>query len=320
MAGGIIQVEKPTPPKSTSGRKLKAMLLFPPEWVPTAPYLALPSLTAVLRQHGHEVVQKDVNIEMYDLFFSDAFLIWIQARMAMQLRALNAKEAAGWLTDQEGDGKACLTAASATDVFVLAEQAESAKRIVRSEDFYDADKLEWALNTFREVMHYVSAAYYPASIVFYPMESNLGYRPGLLKQVLACLDDEQVNVYRDVCRQLVLPAVSREAPDVVGVSIGTQMQLLAGLTFCKMIKEAFPHIHITVGGNIITRLRRRSPNTSGSSPTCSTPRSCTKANTRCCGFWRRWPASGSWPRCPTSSIAMRGGSTSTPRSTPRRPR
>ena len=101
MSKELVQIDG-TAPTPAAGRKLKAMLLFPPEWVPTAPYLALPSLTAVLRQHGHEVVQKDVNIEMYDLFFSDAFLIWIQARMAMQLRALNAKESAGWLTDQEG--------------------------------------------------------------------------------------------------------------------------------------------------------------------------------------------------------------------------
>ncbi len=259
MAGDIIQVEKSTLPKSTSGRKLKAMLLFPPEWVPTAPYLALPSLTAVLRQHGHEVVQKDVNIEMYDYFFSDTFLIWVMARMATQQRALETKELTERLTEREVAQKACLEAAAGVDVLDLAERAQEAKRITRSEDFYDADRLEWALNTFREVMQYISAAYYPASLVFYPMESNLGYRPGVSKEVLACLDDEQVNVYRDVCRQLVLPAVSRETPDVVGVSIGTQMQLLAGLTFCKMIKEAFPHIHITVGGNIITRLQEEFP-------------------------------------------------------------
>jgi len=259
MASGIIQVEKPTLSTSTRGRKLKAMLLFPPEWVPTAPYLALPSLTAVLRQHGHEVVQKDVNIEMYDYFFSDTFLIWVMARMATQRRALEAKELTEGLTEREAAQKACLEAAAGVDVLDLAEQAQEAKRITRSEDFYDADKLEWALNTFREVMQYISAAYYPASLVFYPMESNLGYRPGVSKEVFTCLDDEQVNVYRDVCRQLVLPAVSREAPDVVGVSIGTQMQLLAGLTFCKMIKEAFPHIHITVGGNIITRLQEEFP-------------------------------------------------------------
>ncbi len=235
------------------------MLLFPPEWVPTAPYLALPCLTATLRQAGHEVVQKDVNIEMYDRFFSDSFLIWVKARMGMQLRDLEAKERSGLLTEREAEQKACLDAKAGLDVVELAEQAEAAKRIVRGEEFYDADKLEGALNTFREVMQYISAAYYPASLVFYPMESNLGYRPGVSREVLACLDDEQVNVYRDVCRELILPAVHKEGPAVVGVSIGTQMQLMAGLTFCKMIKETFPDIHVTVGGNVITRLQEELP-------------------------------------------------------------
>ena len=240
-------------------RKLKTMLLFPPEWVPTAPYLALPSLTAVLRENGHEAIQRDVNIEMYDLFFSDTFLIWVMARMSMQLSRLRAKEMSAGLTDREADQKALLEAKTSVDVMELAARAMKAKQIVRGQEFYDAVKLESALNTFREVMQYISAAYYPASIVFYPMESNLGYRPGVSQEVFACLDDEQVNVYRDVCRQLVLPSVERERPDVVGVSIGTQMQLLAGLTFCRMIKESFPQIHITVGGNIITRLQEEFP-------------------------------------------------------------
>ena len=257
MSVDLIQPEKPV--AKTDVPKLKTMLLFPPEWVPTAPYLALPSLTAVLRENGHEVIQKDVNIEMYDLFFSDTFLIWIMARMSMQLRQLEAKDSSVGLTDREADQRAVLEARSGIDIMDLAERAMRAKRIVRSEEYYDADKLENALATFREVMQYISAAYYPASLVFYPMESNLGYRPGVSQEVFACLDDEQVNIYRDVCRQLVLPLVESERPDVVGVSIGTQMQLLAGLTFCKMIKESFPQIHITVGGNIITRLQEEFP-------------------------------------------------------------
>ena len=56
------------------------MLLFPPEWVPTAPYLALPSLTAVLREAGHTVIQRDINIEMYDHFFTTEFMIWVQGQ------------------------------------------------------------------------------------------------------------------------------------------------------------------------------------------------------------------------------------------------
>ena len=235
------------------------MLLFPPEWVPTAPYLALPSLTAVLREAGHHVIQRDINIEMYDHFFTTEFLIWIKARQAMQLKALQAKDKQGELTDQEASQMAVLEQAAAVDVFDLAARAEDAKRIVRGERFYEADKLEWALNTFREAMQYISAAYYPASLVFYPMESNLGYRPGVSKEVLACLDDEQVNIYRDICNQLVLPSVAKERPDVVGISIGTQMQLIAGLTFCKMIKETFPNVHVVVGGNVITRLQEELP-------------------------------------------------------------
>src|SRR6266568_447115 len=100
----LIQPEKPL--TKTGARKLKTMLLFPPEWVPTAPYLALPSLTAVLRAQGHDVIQKDINIEMYDIFFSDTFLIWVMARMSMQLSRLGAKEMSAGLTDREADQKA----------------------------------------------------------------------------------------------------------------------------------------------------------------------------------------------------------------------
>jgi radical SAM superfamily enzyme YgiQ (UPF0313 family) len=250
----LIQINALSPVEGAR-KTSKVMLLFPPEWVPTAPYLALPSLTAVLREAGHTVIQRDINIGMWDHFFSMEFLIWVKARLGMQLKRLQDKEKAGTLTEQEADQKAAVEQAYTVDVFDLADRAEDAKLIVRGERFYQADILEGALNTFREAMAYISTAYYPASLVFYPMESNLGYRPGVSKEVFACLDDEQVNVYRDLCNQLVMPAVAKENPDVVGLSIGTQMQLLAGLTFCKMIKETFPHIHVVVGGNVITRLQ-----------------------------------------------------------------
>ena len=251
----LVQIDGLAPLAKDTRKTSKVMLLFPPEWVPTAPYLALPSLTAVLREAGHTVIQRDINIGMWDHFFSLEFLIWVKARLGMQLKALQEKEKAGTLTERELNQLAVVEQTLERDVFDLADRAEDAKRIVRGERFYEAETLEGALNTFREAMAYISAAYYPASLVFYPMESNLGYRPGVSKEVFACLEDEQVNVYRDLCNQLVMPEVAKEKPDVLGISIGTQMQLLAGLTFAKMIKETFPQIHVVVGGNIITRLQ-----------------------------------------------------------------
>src|SRR6476661_9386808 len=97
----LVQIGALAPLATATRKQSKDMLLFPPEWVPTAPYLALPSLTAVLREAGHHVIQRDINIEMYDHFFTTEFLIWIKARQSMQLKALQAKEKGGELTDQE---------------------------------------------------------------------------------------------------------------------------------------------------------------------------------------------------------------------------
>ena len=52
---GLVQINGLAPIKKEDRKTSKVMLLFPPEWVPTAPYLALPSLTAVLREAGHKI-------------------------------------------------------------------------------------------------------------------------------------------------------------------------------------------------------------------------------------------------------------------------
>ena len=63
---------------------MKVLLLFPPDWLPSEPYLSLPSLTAILRPAGHDVVQKDINVEMYDMFFSAWFLDFAAERIGRE--------------------------------------------------------------------------------------------------------------------------------------------------------------------------------------------------------------------------------------------
>ena len=73
---------------ASSSRKMKVMLIFPPDWFPSEPYLSLPSLTAVLRQAGHTVIQKDINLEMWDWYFSEDFLKKVLRRVPRQLDRL----------------------------------------------------------------------------------------------------------------------------------------------------------------------------------------------------------------------------------------
>ena len=53
---------------------MKVMLLMPPNWTPTMPHLALPTLTAYLRGHGVEVIQRDLNLEVFDEILTRNYL------------------------------------------------------------------------------------------------------------------------------------------------------------------------------------------------------------------------------------------------------
>jgi len=74
-------------------------------------------------------------------------------------------------------------------------------------------------------------------------------------EVIEAVSDEQVNVYRDVFDHIVKPVLDAEKPDVVGISIVLQQQIFSTMTFCALIKQHFPDIHVTIGGNTVTRLR-----------------------------------------------------------------
>lgn len=217
----------PHPQQSEQSKKV--MLIFPPDWYPSEPYLSLPTLTAFLRKAGHYVIQKDMNLEMYDWFFSKDGLNLILERIPRKHTHSNITK--------------------------LTEKAESAKAIVRSQEFYNADKLEWAMNVFREVTDTISLAYAPARICMPPMETDLNYKLFMSSEILEAVEDTQVNVYRDVFNHILKPAIETEEPDVIGISIVLKQQLFSSITFCAMIKEQFPGIHITIGGNTVTRLR-----------------------------------------------------------------
>jgi radical SAM superfamily enzyme YgiQ (UPF0313 family) len=212
-------------------------------------------LTSVLRPAGHEVVQKDINVEMYDMFFSRPFLEQVADRIAHELNHLIHTEKQRALDEEESTLKEQLLQCTPEMIGQIAHDVENAKDILRGENFYDIDKLEWATHTLHQTMALISLGYYPAQICFPPIETDLVYKPFMSSEILEALEDDQINIYRDVYRQLIAPVMQQEKPEMVGISIVQQKQLIPTFTFCKMIKEEFPDVHITIGGNIVTRIR-----------------------------------------------------------------
>jgi anaerobic magnesium-protoporphyrin IX monomethyl ester cyclase len=245
--------------EATSGRKMKVMLIFPPDWFPSEPYLSLPSLTAVLRQAGHQVVQKDINLEMWDWYFSEDFLKKVLRRVPQQLDRLRKLAKKRELEEWEQDLQLTLCDLTRQRIDDLIKKAEKAKAIIRGEVFYEIDQLEWAIHVFREVTSVISMVYAPARICMPPMETDLSYKVFVSHEVMDAVNDTQVNIYRDVFEHLVKPAIEAEQPDVVGISIVLQQQMFSSMTFCALIKQHFPHIHVTIGGNTVTRSARCAP-------------------------------------------------------------
>ncbi len=250
----LIQLHRQTSFQA-SGRKMKVLLIFPPDWFPSEPYLSLPSLTAVLRKAGHTVIQKDVNLEMWDWYFSEDFLKKVLRKVPQQLDRLRKLANKRDLTDWEMDVQMALCDVTRQRIDELSKKAEKAKAIVRGEVFYDIDQLEWAIQVFREVTQTISLVYAPARICMPPMETDLSYKVYASNEVIDAVQDQQVNVYRDVFEHIVKPVIETEDPDVIGISIVLQQQIFSSMTFCALVKQQFPHIHVTVGGNTVTRLR-----------------------------------------------------------------
>jgi radical SAM superfamily enzyme YgiQ (UPF0313 family) len=240
---------------------MKVLLIFPPDWYPSEPYLSLPSLTAVLRAAGHDVVQKDVNLEMYDWYFSADFLRRVLKKVPQQLDRLRKISRARELTDAEQDLQLALCNLTRERIVQLTATAEKAKQIIRSPEFYDVEKLEWAIGAFREVTDAISLVYSPARICMPPMETDLSYKVFMSSELMEAVEDTQVNIYREVFDHLVKPVIEAERPDVIGISVVLQQQLFSTATFCALIKQQFPNIHVTIGGNTVTRLRDVLPET-----------------------------------------------------------
>ena len=192
---------------------------------------------------------------MWDWYFSEDFLKKVLRKVPQQLDRLRKLSKKRDLDANEMDLQLALCDVTRQKIDELIARAEKAKAIIRGEIFYDIDQLEWVIQVFREVTAVISMVYAPARICMPPMETNLSYKVFVSTEIMDAVNDIQVNIYRDVFEYLVKPVIEKEQPDVIGISIVLQQQMFSTMTFCALIKQHFPHIHVTIGGNTVTRLR-----------------------------------------------------------------
>ena len=135
----------------------------------------------------------------------------------------------------------------------LAGQVGQALHTVRGEAFFDGPQGTQAWQVIEQSLALASLPFYPASLSLtayapsWPVDGSYG-----LKQAVR---NPAFNMFFDFFRDSILPDIARTRPDLVGVSIPSLGQMLAGATLAYLIKQARLPCHIVAGGPHVTMLR-----------------------------------------------------------------
>lgn len=209
------------------------------------PYLALPVLTAFLRKHGIEVVQRDLNLETYDTVLSRTYLEQSLDRLHADhppKRKQALPEKIEWAF-AEGSR--------------LVSQIDASKNVFRSPAFYDGEKSLDAFTVIMQSLELASLPFHPAQLdfLYYTPASPVDSSRFLLQGVR----DPKHNLFLDIFKRGIVADIMRERPDIIGISIPTMGQMFAGMTLAHLVKQTGLKCHITVGGPHISMLREQIP-------------------------------------------------------------
>lgn len=233
---------------------MKVLLLFPPSWHPSQPYLSVPSLTAFLRQNGvRDVVQRDINIELLDILLTKKTCNEFYQRILDKLRCMDTSVGASRRdvsTNVQEKRQVLMNAAEMIPMII--DKVEPAKNTLRSEGFYDLERYIESVNIINEALGILSALYYPSSMT--ALNNDMRYSVYSSREIFQALDDEEENIFLNLYKDHILSSILEFSPNVLGISITSTSQIIPGLTLAKLVKDRNKEIHITIGGSVFTKL------------------------------------------------------------------
>ena len=227
---------------------MKTVLLFPPQWYPSQPYLALPTLKAYLESKGLEVDQFDLNIESYEVFLSREYLTrcveTVQERLSLPA-----------YTSDEQEVKAVYQDILADTAFLdsVLNEVEDAKNVLRDEKrFFQFEAYKKAYTTLKIAMKLISYAHFPSRLDLdsFFMQSNPEEN---LAGILSATNDPVRNPFIGIYEDYLLKQVDWNEYGLAGISIIHIGQVIPGLTLAKLLRKRFEHLHIVIGGSVFNR-------------------------------------------------------------------
>jgi anaerobic magnesium-protoporphyrin IX monomethyl ester cyclase len=220
---------------------MKITLIYPPANDPRAPQLALPSLAAFLRQSGIGVDLIDANlISVRALLESSSIAdaldsLRVQRSLREEVKGRSVRE---WIAIGEH----------------LAGGLDSTIKIFSDRRFYDPRCLRDAREFLELALKLHSVSREQANIDFglLPVRYEVrGIDQRRFSSILSAAETGVGNLFRDTWRRVLLPMVSAQNADLVGITLTNRQQLLPGLMLSHMLR-AEGHT-VVLGGALLTK-------------------------------------------------------------------
>lgn len=132
----------------------------------------------------------------------------------------------------------------------VVKNIQAALKIFKSKnDFYQHDKLNWAVNIVfqaQQVLYYHFGTFITNKVIFWP---EIGFNVNNLEMIYQLSDDHDHNPFIALFDSTLLPHLESIAPEIIGIDIAFPWEILPALTMNKLIKNRYPNIHINFTGH-----------------------------------------------------------------------
>ncbi len=241
---------------------MENLLISPPMFQPTGPYLAIPALMAQLEQAGFEVEALDLNIEFYNEVLQKTYLEKsikkveeIEEKIQKEAKKYNSKRLWDYpIKTREIILKNKIIQTyleTKSDFFkIIPNEIDKAVAAIKNkEEFYNPQSYKKSIQIISAALEIASLPYAPTN-VFFPGHKNplLSLDYDVIKYNTS---SKSTNIYIEFFEKWV-KKIKEQKPKFVGISIASYHQMLAGLTLARMLKKE-TNAYIAIGGSYFTR-------------------------------------------------------------------
>lgn len=247
---------------------MKVLLAFPPQWTAAQPHFGVASLNGQLRRAGHEVVVRDLNLELIEHVLTGDAQALASKRLVGEARLLTAELASHALARNTLELQVTEQRLRGLERYVdrhggrrqeLCEVAEAIGPELRDPaGFFEPRRYLSAVTALDAALEAYSAPSWPTALKWNDFRHPTV--PLDLEPLEAMADDRRLNpCVRFFERKL--GGLLDAGAGLIAISISASSQVVPGLTLASMLRRELARVaperrpHLALGGNFFSRLR-----------------------------------------------------------------